>query len=345
MAPKQASSLGARSAVLLPLPKLGLIVVDEEHEPSFATRPRPRYHARDVALWLAAKNKVPTVLGSATPAVETQLVDQGRLNRVSLTERFGGAMLPEIFVADLKKEHKQRSMRGGSASCSRRDGCGVGRGQAGHLFQNRRGYAPSMQCTQCGRPRASVATSPWWCTKPGRVALSPLRYHERPAPTTCIACGSAAQATGVGHRAHRGRTPRAVPGTRGARLGHHTEKDGPRQAVGGLCRPGVRHLGGDPDGVQRPRLRNVGLVGVLSADRMLTFPDFRSFERAYQMLTRCQAAQAAPRRTSRQGGHSVVQRRPLVVATRRGQDHEALVKRELIERQTYMYPPLCGWSA
>ena len=112
---KPALVVGARSAVFLPFKNLGLSIVDEEHEPSYKQQdPAPRYHARDVVMWLAAKFDIPTVLGSATPSVETVwATEKEAVERVDLLERFGGAMLPEIFVADLKKEQKQRSMRGG----------------------------------------------------------------------------------------------------------------------------------------------------------------------------------------------------------------------------------------
>ena len=174
--------VGARSAVLLPLPKLGLVVVDEEHEPSFKQHdPAPRYHARDVALWMAVRQRVPLVLGSATPAVETQwLGQQGQIQVVRLTERFGGAMLPEIFVADLRKEHKQRSMRGGFSKMLRDEMEATMReGRQVILFQNRRGYAPAYQCTQCGHAvLRALRHSAGGAQNAGRTALPPLRISR-----------------------------------------------------------------------------------------------------------------------------------------------------------------------
>ena len=349
MAPKQGQLIvGARSAVLLPLPKLGLIVVDEEHEPSFKQHdPAPRYHARDVALWLAAKNKVPTVLGSATPAVETQwLVDQGRLNRVSLTERFGGAMLPEIFVADLKKEHKQRSMRGGFSKLLRDEmDVALDAGRQVILFQNRRGYAPSMQCTQCGH-----ATSCERCDIPlvvhktlGGLHCHHCGYHERPAPTTCIACGSTAlKPQGLGTERIEEELQELFPTARVARMDLDTtrKKTDHARLLEAFADQEYDILVGTQMVSKGLDFANVGLVGVLSADRMLTFPDFRSFERAYQMLT--QVSGRAGRSKEGPRGKVVIQSFSAdhwLLQHVVGQDHEALVKRELIERQTYMYPP------
>lgn len=349
MAPEQGQLIvGARSAVLLPLPKLGLIVVDEEHEPSFKQHdPAPRYHARDVALWLAAKNKVPTVLGSATPAVETQwLVDQGRLHRVSLTERFGGAMLPEIFVADLKKEHKQRSMRGGFSKLLRDEmDVALDSGRQVILFQNRRGYAPSMQCTQCGH-----ATSCERCDIPlvvhktlGGLHCHHCGYHERPAPTTCVACGSTAlKPQGLGTERIEEELQELFPKARVARMDLDTtrKKTDHARLLEAFADQEYDILVGTQMVSKGLDFANVGLVGVLSADRMLTFPDFRSFERAYQMLT--QVSGRAGRSKDGPRGKVVIQSFSAdhwLLQHVVEQDHEALVSRELIERQMYMYPP------
>lgn len=349
MAPQQGQLIvGARSAVLLPLPKLGLIVVDEEHEPSFKQHdPAPRYQARDVALWMAAKNKVPTVLGSATPAVETQwLVDQGRLNRVTLTERFGGAMLPEIFVADLKKEHKQRSMRGGFSKFLRDEmDAALDAGRQVILFQNRRGYAPSMQCTQCGHaPMCERCDIPLVVHKTlGGLHCHHCGYHERPAPTTCIACGSTAlKPQGLGTERIEEELQELFPAARVARMDLDTtrKKTDHARLLEAFADQEYDILVGTQMVSKGLDFANVGLVGVLSADRMLTFPDFRSFERAYQMLT--QVSGRAGRSNDGPRGKVVIQSFSAdhwLLQHVVEQDHEAVVKRELIERETYMYPP------
>lgn len=340
--------VGARSAVLLPLPKLGLVIVDEEHEPSFKQHdPSPRYHARDVTLWMAARQHVPLVLGSATPAVETQwLGQQGQIEVVSLTERFGGAMLPEIFIADLRKEHKQRSMRGGFSKMLRDEmEATMKEGRQVILFQNRRGYAPAYQCTQCGH-----ATSCERCEIPlvlhktlGGLHCHHCGYHERPAPTTCIACGSTAlKAQGLGTERIEEELAELFPTARVARMDLDTtrKKSAHAKLLEAFADQEYDILVGTQMVSKGLDFAHVGLVGVMSADRMLTFPDFRSFERAYQMLT--QVAGRAGRSGEGARGKVVIQSFSAdhwLLHHVVDHDHGALVRRELVERQTYQYPP------
>ena len=340
--------VGARSAVLLPLPKLGLVVVDEEHEPSFKQHdPAPRYHARDVALWMAVRQRVPLVLGSATPAVETQwLGQQGQIQVVPLTERFGGAMLPEIFVADLRKEHKQRSMRGGFSKMLRDEmEATMKEGRQVILFQNRRGYAPAYQCTQCGH-----ASSCERCDIPlvvhktlGGLHCHHCGYHERPAPSQCISCGSTAlKPQGLGTERIEEELAELFPTARVARMDLDTtrKKTAHAKLLEAFANLEYDILVGTQMVSKGLDFAHVGLVGVMSADRMLTFPDFRSFERAYQMLT--QVAGRAGRSGEGARGKVIIQTFSAdhwLLHHVVDHDHEALVRRELVERQTYSYPP------
>ena len=343
--------VGARSALLLPLPNVGLIVVDEEHEPSFKQHdPAPRYHARDVAMWVAATHRIPLVLGSATPSVETQwLGSRGKLHVVHLTERYGGAQLPEIFIADLRKEHKQRSMRGGFSEMLRDEmQATLDEGRQVILFQNRRGYAPAYQCTQCGH--ASTCER---CDIPlvvhktlGGLHCHHCGYHERPVPAACIACGSKAlKAQGLGTERIEEELGELFPTARVARMDLDTtrRKRAHAQLLESFANLEYDILVGTQMVTKGLDFAHVGLVGVMSADRMLTFPDFRSFERAYQMLT--QVAGRAGRAAASEGG----KRGKVVIQSFSADhwllhhvvdhDHEALVRRELHERQTYQYPP------
>ena len=340
--------VGARSAVLLPLPKLGLVVVDEEHEPSFKQHdPAPRYHARDVALWMSARQHAPLVLGSATPSVETQwLGEQGQVEVVTLTERFGGVMLPEIFLADLRKEHKQRSMRGGFSKMLRDEmEATLKEGKQIILFQNRRGYAPAYQCTQCGHAaQCERCDIPLVVHKTlGGLHCHHCGYHERPAPNACVACGSTAlKPQGLGTERIEEELAELFPKARVARMDLDTtrKKKAHAQLLDAFANLEYDILVGTQMVSKGLDFAHVGLVGVMSADRMLTFPDFRSFERAYQMLT--QVAGRAGR--SKEGGRGKV-----VIQTFSADhwllhhvvdhDHGALVRRELIERETYQYPP------
>ncbi|MDA0728709.1 MAG: primosomal protein N' [Bacteroidetes bacterium] len=343
--------VGARSALLLPMPRLGLIVVDEEHESSFKQHdPAPRYHARDAALWLSAQHGIPLVLGSATPSVETQwLASQGRITLVSLKERFGGAMMPEIFIADLRKEHKQRSMRGGFSKMLRDEmEATFQEGRQVILFQNRRGYAPAQQCTQCGHAVACQR-----CDIPlvvhkslGGLHCHHCGYHERPAPSTCVACGSKAlKPQGLGTERIEEELAELFPEARVARmdLDSTRKKTAHARLLEAFADREFDVLVGTQMVTKGLDFAHVGLVGVMSADRMLTFPDFRSFERAYQMLT--QVAGRAGRASKEEGG----KRGRVVIQSFSADhwllhhvvdhDHDALVLRELIERETYQYPP------
>ena len=155
--------VGPRSALFLPMQQLGLIIVDEEHEPSFKQYdPAPRYQARDVAMWMAARDQAFCVLGSATPSVETHwLTTQGRIDRVEMNERYGGVMLPEIWCADLRKAHRQRAMFGHFTRLLKLEMESVlESGRQVILFQNRRGYSPCGSARPArGFRNASAATS------------------------------------------------------------------------------------------------------------------------------------------------------------------------------------------
>lgn len=340
--------VGARSAVLLPLPKLGLVVVDEEHEPSFKQHdPAPRYHARDVALWMAVRQRVPLVLGSATPAVETQwLGQQGQIQVVRLTERFGGAMLPEIFVADLRKEHKQRSMRGGFSKMLRDEmEATMKEGRQVILFQNRRGYAPAYQCTQCGHVSfCERCDIPLVVHKTlGGLHCHHCGYHEHTAPRQCISCGSTAlKPQGLGTERIEEELAELFPTARVARMDLDTtrKKTAHAKLLDAFANLEYDILVGTQMVSKGLDFAHVGLVGVMSADRMLTFPDFRSFERAYQMLT--QVAGRAGRSGEGARGKVIIQTFSAdhwLLHHVVDHDHEALVRRELVERQTYSYPP------
>ncbi|PCJ81314.1 MAG: primosomal protein N' [Bacteroidetes bacterium] len=338
--------VGPRSAIFLPFKNLGLIIVDEEHEPSYKQQdPSPRYNARDVALWMSVKNKIPIVLGSATPSVETIWnSEKGRITRVNLTERFGGVMMPQILVSDLKKEHKQRSMRGGFSKMLRDEiKAALSREKQVILFQNRRGYAPSWQCDACGEAvmceRCDIPLT--MHKRVNGLHCHHCGYSISPPPKKCGACGSfSIKPKGLGTERIEEELSELFPTARVARMDRDTTRS--RTAHTKILEAFGNHeldiLVGTQMISKGLDFQDVALVGVMSADRMLTFPDFRSFERAYQMLT--QVAGRSGRSSER--GKVVVQTFSpdhWVIQQVVSGDHDKLVKHELLERKNYHYPP------
>ncbi|MGY8901518.1 MAG: replication restart helicase PriA [Flavobacteriales bacterium] len=338
--------VGPRSAIFLPFKNLGLIIVDEEHESSYKQQdPAPRYHARDVAIWMSAQMKIPIVLGSATPSVETVWnTQEGRMARVNLMERYGGVMLPEILVANLQKEHKQRSMRGGFSK-RLRDMMAetLESGKQIILFQNRRGYAPSWQCDACGDAvmceRCEIPLTHH--KKMFGLHCHHCGYHISPPPKKCGACGShSVKPKGLGTERIEEELAELFPKAKVSRMDLDTTRS--KSAHSRILEAFGNHeldiLVGTQMVSKGLDFQDVGLVGVMSADKMLTFPDFRSFERAYQMLTQVSGRSG---RSSERGkvviqtfspDHWVIQR---VIAG----DHDKLVEHELLERKNYGYPP------
>ncbi len=338
--------VGARSALFMPFTNLGLIIVDEEHETSYKQHdPSPRYHARDVILWMAAKGSVPCVLGSATPSVEMVWASQQkRINKVDLKERYSGVMMPEVLVADLKKEYKQRSIRGGFSKLLRDQmGLALKANKQIILFQNRRGYAPSWHCDACGDTVMCER-----CDIPLVVhkRLKGLHchhcgYHVTPTPTKCRACGShSVNAKGLGTERIEEELAELFPNARVGRMDLDTtrSKHAHAKLIEDFSNKQFDILVGTQMVSKGLDFEDVALVGVMSADKMLTFPNFRSFERAYQMLT--QVAGRSGRANER--GIVVVQTFSpdhWVIQKVVDGDHEKLVSNELIERKSYLYPP------
>ena len=338
--------VGPRSAIFLPFKNLGLIIVDEEHESSYKQQdPAPRYHARDVAIWMSAQMKIPIVLGSATPSVETVWnTQEGRMARVNLMERYGGVMLPEILVANLQKEHKQRSMRGGFSK-RLRDMMAetLESGKQIILFQNRRGYAPSWQCDACGDAvmceRCEIPLTHH--KKMFGLHCHHCGYHISPPPKKCGACGShSVKPKGLGTERIEEELAELFPNAKVSRMDLDTTRS--KSAHSRILEAFGNHeldiLVGTQMVSKGLDFQDVGLVGVMSADKMLTFPDFRSFERAYQMLTQVSGRSG---RSSERGKVVIQTFSPdqWVIQRVIAGDHDKLVEHELMERKNYGYPP------
>ncbi len=338
--------VGPRSAIFLPFTQLKLVLVDEEHEGSFKQQdPAPRYQARDAAMWLAHKARAFAVLGSATPSVETHwLADQGKLDRVNLTERFGGVQLPEIMCADLRKAHRQRAMFGHFSRMLKLEMEETLKlGKQIILFQNRRGYAPMWQCATCawmpGCERCDVPlTHHKWKNE---LHCHHCGYMEVPPPKICVSCGKATmEPKGLGTERIEEELKEHFPQARVARMDWDTtrSKHGHERLVRAFANQEFDILVGTQMVTKGLDFAHVRLVGVLNADRMLSFPDFRSFERSFQMLT--QVAGRAGRSGER--GKVILQTfnpEHWVLNKVMENDYHGLVKQELMERKNYNYPP------
>lgn len=345
-APSPKLIVGPRSALFLPFRELGLIIVDEEHEPSFKQYdPAPRYQARDVAMWMAAREKAFCVLGSATPSVETHwLASEGRMDRVEMNERYGGVMLPEIWCADLRKAHRQRAMHGHFSRLLKLEMEAVlNAGRQVILFQNRRGYSPMWQCEMCAWiPECERCDVPLTVHKwKNELNCHHCGYAVDPPPQVCVSCGkSAMKPKGLGTERIEEELSEHFPDARVARMDADTTRSrhGHQRLVQAFANHEFDILVGTQMVTKGLDFAHVGLVGVLSADRMLNFPDFRSFERAYQMLT--QVAGRAGRSGER--GKVILQTfNPdhWVMTKVMANDYAGLVNQELIERKNYRYPP------
>jgi primosomal protein N' (replication factor Y) len=283
--------VGVRSAVFLPFDNLGLVIVDEEHDPSYKQQdPAPRYHARDVALMMAHHQHAKVLLGTATPSAESYFqATSGKIGLVTLNERFGEGKLPEIVFADLSRERKQKLMKGDfSRTLLREIGEVIANKEQVIVFQNRRGHSPLVECEDCG-----------WVPTCINCAVS-LTYHQYRHALICHYCG------------YREELPGQCPDCSSRRiltLGYGTEKleeelkvHFPGATVGRMdldttrTRTGYESILGDFETGETDILvgtqmvtkgldfGKVNLVAVFDADRMIHFPDFRSYERAFQLI-------------------------------------------------------------
>lgn len=338
--------LGARSAVFLPIPDIGLVIVDEEHEPSYKqTEPAPRYHARSAAIMLARIHGAGVLLGTATPSVESYfLAQKGVYGLVSLTERFGGVELPSITIVDLGRQYTRKEMYGHfSDPLVARIREVLEEKKQVILFQNRRGYAPQIQCIACGQPPRCVQCD------------VPMTYHKRrnelqchycgyhtPVPAGCPHCGGEYKAVGFGTERIEDEIQTLFPEARVLRMDLDTTRN--RSAYQEIINAFSRHecdiLVGTQMITKGLHFDDVRLVAVLNADPLFNQPDFRAYERAYQLLE--QVAGRAGRKGV-QGEVWIQTFNPandiLQIVARH--DYRALYEAQVAERKTFSYPPFC----
>ncbi|WP_339844295.1 primosomal protein N' [uncultured Dokdonia sp.] len=337
--------IGARSALLLPFRDLKFIVVDEEHESSFKQYdPAPRYHARDAAIVLGAMFKAKVLLGSATPSIETVYnAQQGKYGYVSLKQRHGGILMPEINLVDIKEKSKKREMTGHfSDTLIRAITDALALGEQVILFQNRRGFSPILECTTCGHapqcPNCDVSLT-------YHKYRSQLRCHycgyNIALQQKCMACGSAELTTkGFGTEQIELELKELYPDKSIARMDSDTTrgKYGFEKLITAFEQEQIDILVGTQMLTKGLDFRNVTLVGIMNADSMLNFPDFRAHERSYQLI-----AQVSGRagRTEKQGKVLVQTYNPYhqILQQVSANKFEEMYKEQLEERRNFKYPP------
>lgn len=339
--------VGVRSSIFLPFRSLGLVIVDEEHETSFKQQdPAPRYHARNAALVLAAQQQARTLLGTATPSLETyHNALGGKYGLVRLTTRYQGIQLPAIEVVDVKEMRRKRLMSGPfSPQLIDRMRDALSHRRQVILFQNRRGYSPVVQCHVCG-----------WTPRCEKCDVT-LTYHQRlrqmvchycgtsyPVPLQCPACESKEiRHVGYGTERIEDQLAQALPGARIARMDLDTTRSrmAYEQILQDFQQGRTDVLVGTQMVTKGLDFERVSVVGILDADGMLSQPDFRSHERAFQMMEQVAG------RAGRKGGQGQV-----ILQTRDAQspvvrqvvehDYQGMYEAQMEERALFNYPPLC----
>ncbi|AXV49417.1 replication restart helicase PriA [Prevotella denticola] len=338
--------LGARSAVFLPFQRLGLVIIDEEHEQSFKQQdPAPRYHARSAAIVLAQMYAgAKTLLGTATPSMETYYnARQGKYGLVELTRRYKDLQLPAVEVVDIKDLYRRKMMTGPFSPrllAAVRDA--LGRGEQAILFQNRRGFAPMVECRQCG-----------WVPKCPDCDVS-LTYHKSMNYLTCHYCGYTMRVPEVcpccESRDIRGRgygtekiedEVRSIfPEARIARMDLDTTRT--RNAYERLINDFSAGRSNLLIGTQMISkgldFDKVSVVGILNADTMLNYPDFRAYEQAFMMMSQVSGRAG---RKGRQGLVILQTKSPDLPVIRQvvQNDYRSFYSDLLTERRDFRYPP------
>ena len=337
--------IGVRSAVMLPFDSLGLIIVDEEHETTYKQfDPVPRYNARDVAIVLAHLHGAKVLLGSATPSVESYThALSGKYGLVKLMQRFGEAQLPDIQLVDLIAERKQRKMKNAFSSVLMNElSLNLKKKEQSILFQNRRGYSPYITCEECAFipkcPNCDVSLTYHQYNQEMRCHY--CGYHET-TPRLCPACQSPKiKPVGFGTEKIEDDLKLFLPDANVQRMDLDTtrKKNAYQNIIAGFEAGETDILVGTQMISKGLDFDKVSLVGIFDADRSINFPDFRSHERTFQLLT--QVSGRAGRRT--QPGKVIVQtadpEQELLKKIVAG-DFEGFYKHELEERQKFQYPP------
>lgn len=337
--------LGARSAVFLPFQQLGLVIIDEEHETSFKQQdPSPRYHARSVAIMLAQMYGAKTLLGTATPSAESYYnATQGKYGLVSLTTRYQGIELPEIQVIDTKDLQRRKMMTGPfSPTLIAAINETLQNNQQVILFQNRRGFAPMIECRTCGWvPKCTNCDVSLTMHK--RMNLLTCHYcgYTYQVPTVCPACGATdLRGRGYGTEKVEEYVRQLFPEARVARMDLDTTRtrNAYERLIDDFSCGRTNLLIGTQMVSKGLDFDRVSVVGILNADTMLNYPDFRAYEHAFMMMA--QVSGRAGRKGAR--GKVLLQTKNKDLPVIRQvveNDYEGFFKALLDERKMFSYPP------
>jgi primosomal protein N' (replication factor Y) len=337
--------IGARSALFLPFNNLGLLIVDEEHEQTFKqTDPAPRYHARDSAIVLANFHNAKVLLGSATPSIETYFNTQiEKFGLVTITERYNNVRMPEIVLVDLKDKHFRKRMTGHFSDLLIEEiSEALSLGEQVILFQNRRGYSPIIECLTCGHvPHCQQCDVSLTFHKHKNQLRCHYCGYSIAKPTHCHSCSSIDLTTkGFGTEQIEQELVSLFPKAKTGRMDQDTTrgKFGFEKIIDTFKNREIDILVGTQMLAKGLDFDNVSLVGIMNADNMLHHPDFRAFERSFQMMTQV-AGRAG--RSEKQGkvviqtynpNHNTIQQVTM-------HNYIGMYKEQLYDRQIYKYPP------
>lgn len=339
--------LGARSAIFLPFQKLGLVIIDEEHETSFKQAdPAPRYHARSAAIMLAHWAGAKTLLGTATPCAETFANADKKYGLVSLTQRFKGVELPEIKVVDIQ-DYRRRKMMYASFSPDLLDAMkqALANKEQVILFQNRRGFSQQVQCRTCG-----------WTPRCERCDVS-LSYHKTTSQLTCHYCGFTYRLPdkcpscegndlrhhGLGTEKIEEQLMEYIPEARVARMDLDTTRTrtAHERIIDDFAKGHTNVLIGTQMITKGLDFKNVSVVGIINADTLLNYPDFRAYEHAFMMLS--QVAGRAGRHGKRGTVYlQTTQKQLPIISQIVNNDFHGFFRDLMTERQMFLYPPFAN---
>jgi primosomal protein N' (replication factor Y) len=337
--------IGARSALFLPFQDLGFVIVDEEHEQTYKqVDPAPRYHARDAAIVLAGLQKAKVILGSATPSIESyNNAKTGKFGLVSLIERYGNVTMPEIELVDLKDKYFRKKMTGHfSEVLIEQITNSLTLGEQVILFQNRRGYSPLLECLTCGHvPQCQQCdVSLTYHKHKNQLRCHYCGYYIAK-PTNCHACSSVNLTTkGFGTEQIQQELVALFPSYKIGRMDQDTTrgKFGFEKIIDSFKNRELDILVGTQMLGKGLDFDNVTLVGIMNADNLLYHPDFRAYERSFQMMAQVSGRSG---RSEKQGKVIIQTYTPLhnTIQQVTRNDYESMFKEQLIEREIYKYPP------